>query len=83
MCLSAILGFIGAQHFYLGRYGEGVMDVALTIGWIYFFFRAKIIFALIFLGFDFLHAFITTIMLLTGSFADGKGKIVCYPGQNL
>ena len=83
VCLSAIFGIIGIQHFYLGRYFLGLMDVSLTILAIYFFITGQWFFALLFLGIDFIHSLIVTIQLLTGSFRDGEGHIVCYPGQKL
>ena len=32
---------------------------------------------------DLIHSFAVTIMLLTGNFKDGEGRVVCYPGQKL
>jgi hypothetical protein len=32
---------------------------------------------------DFGHSLTTTILLLTGNFRDGEGRLVCYPGQKL
>ena len=81
--LSGIFGYFGIQHFYLGRYIEGVIDILLTFGWIYYFIVGEPVVALIYLGIDLLHALITTILLLTGSFKDGKGHLVCYPGQTI
>ena len=57
------------------------LDVALTIGWIYYFAVGQPLIAIIYLGIDLIHALITTVLLLTGSFKDGKGRTVCYPGQ--
>lgn len=72
------------QHFYLGRYLEGLLDVWLTAAWIYcFFFADKPMLGAIALGADLIHSFVVTIMLLTGNFKDGEGRIVCYPGQEL
>ncbi len=81
--LSGFFGFLGVQHFYLGRYLEGLIDVLLTIAWLYYFIVERPLIGLTYLGIDFLHAFITTILLLTGSMKDGKGHVVCYPGQTL
>jgi hypothetical protein len=30
-----------------------------------------------------IHALVVTIVLFTGNFRDGEGRIVCYPGQKL
>ena len=83
VCLSGVFGVVGIQHFYLGRWVEGFADVGLTFGAITFFMQGEFLGAAIMAGADFLHTFIVTIMLLTGSFKDGSGKIVCYPGQKL
>jgi TM2 domain-containing membrane protein YozV len=81
--LSAVFGFVGVQHFYLRRFGEGLFDVGLTVGWVYCFATAQVLLGVLFLVADIGHALIVTIMLLTGSFRDGDGHVVCYPGQKL
>jgi hypothetical protein len=62
---------------------HGVLDLGLTIGWIYCFAAGKWIFGTVFLVADLAHALVVTIMLLTGNFRDGEGRRVCYPGQQL
>jgi TM2 domain-containing membrane protein YozV len=81
--LSAVFGFVGVQHFYLGRIGEGLVDVALSIGWIVCFAAGDALLGTLLLLLDFGHSFVVTIMLLTGSFKDGSGRTVRYPGQKL
>lgn len=83
VCLSSVLGYIGIQHFYLGRYFEGIIDVLLTIAWIYFFATGKILYAVVFIIADVVHSLTVTFLLLTGKFRDGNGRLVCYPGQVL
>jgi TM2 domain-containing membrane protein YozV len=83
VCLSAVFGIIGVQHFYLGRYFLGLTDLSLSILAVYCFISGQFLYALLFLGLDFFHSLIITIRLLTGSFEDGEGCIVCYPGQEL
>lgn len=83
VALSAIFGVMGVHHFYLGRWLEGLIDLTLFVLTIYFFATGNIGLALLFGGIDALHTFVITIMLLTGSFKDGKGNVVCYPGQKL
>jgi len=83
VCLSAIFGVVGVHHFYLGRYIEGAFDFSLFVGTLYFFFTGEFWLGLGFAMADVLHTFIITIMLLTGSFNDGDGKLICYPGQRL
>ncbi len=86
VALSAVFGLIGIQHFYLGRYVLGLTDVSLTIGFIYFIFIAGeqtqlLIIGLVFFALDFLHTLFTTYSLFTGTFRDGRGRLVAYPGQ--
>lgn len=81
--LSSMVGFVGLQHFYLGRLGEGLLDVGLTLGWIWAFATGHLLPGLVLVVLDATHAFVTTILLLTGNFKDGNGRVVCYPGQQL
>jgi len=83
VCLSAIFGVVGIQHFYLGRIVEALIDLGLFIATIYFFITGQIPLALLVGAIDALHTFIVTIMLLTGTFRDGHGRLVLYPGQKL
>jgi TM2 domain-containing membrane protein YozV len=81
--LSAVFGFVGIQHFYLGRLGEGILDLGLTVAWVYCFATAQFLLGTLFLIADVVHALTVTIMLFTGNFRDGDGHVVCYPGQKL
>jgi TM2 domain-containing membrane protein YozV len=81
--LSSLFGWLGVQHFYLGRWGEGLIDVSLTLGWIVAFASGEILLGVGFLAADVGHQLWVTIALLTGSFRDGEGRRVCYPGQQL
>lgn len=83
VCLSAIFGVVGVHHFYLGRYIEGSIDFGLFVATVYFFVTGQVGLAILTGVVDALHTFIITIMLLTGTFKDGKGRIICYPGQKL
>ncbi len=83
VALSAVFGFVGVQHFYLGRWGEGFLDVGLTIGWIWSFAVGEVFLGIVLILLDVVHSMTVTIMLLTGNFRDGDGRIVCYPGQKL
>lgn len=83
VCLSAIFGVAGIQHFYLGRHIEATIDLTLFIATIYLFVTGQILLAFIVGAIDAIHTFIVTIMLLTGSFRDGSGRLVLYPGQKL
>jgi TM2 domain-containing membrane protein YozV len=81
--LSSVFGFVGVQHFYLGRVGEGLLDVGLTVGWIGSFVTGHPLLGIAFVGLDIAHALGVTILLFTGNFKDGNGRVVCYPGQKL
>lgn len=83
MSLSAIFGVLGVQHLYLRRWLEAFVDIGLAIATITLFFMGEPLWALLVGAIDGLHTFIVTIMLLTGSFRDGSGNLVCYPGQKL
>ena len=75
VCLSAVFGITGLQHFYLGRYFLGLADLSLSILTFYFFISGHFFYALLFFGLDFFHSFVITVRLLTGSFEDGEGGI--------
>ncbi|MEE8581573.1 MAG: TM2 domain-containing protein [Myxococcota bacterium] len=81
--LSSLFGFLGIQHFYLGRFGEGLLDVGLSVGWIYAFAVGEPLAGVVLLLLDLAHALTVTIQLFTGNFRDGMGHRVCYPGQKL
>lgn len=83
VCLSAVFGVVGIQHFYLGRTFEATIDLGLFIATFYLIFTGQILWAVVVGAIDGLHTLIVTIMLLTGSFRDGQGRLVCYPGQKL
>ena len=83
VCLSAVFGVLGVHHFYLGRYLEGVLDLGLAVLTLCLYLMGHPGWALLVFAVDSLHTFIVTIMLLTGSIRDGRGHLVCYPGQRL
>ncbi len=83
VCLSAIFGVVGIQHFYLERWFEAFVDLALFIATIYLFATGKPLWGIVTGAIDALHTLIVTIMLLVGAFRDGKGRLICYPGQKL
>ncbi|MHC4512701.1 MAG: NINE protein [Planctomycetota bacterium] len=83
VCLSAVFGVVGVQHFYLERYVQGFADLGMTLGAVTFFLRGQWLEAGLLFAVDCLHTLVVSIMLFTGSFRDGSGKLVCYPGQKL
>lgn len=78
--LSGIFGMLGVHHFYLRRWGEGILDVGLSLSWLYAFAVGSPV-AWVFFALDFLHTVVVTSLLLVGKFKDGDGKLVAYPGQ--
>ena len=64
VCLSAIFGVVGIQHFYLGRIVEATIDLGLFIATIYFFVTGQIPLALLVGAIDALHTFIVTIITI-------------------
>ncbi len=83
VCLSAIFGVVGIQHFYLERWLEAILDLGMFIATVYFVATGQILIAFLVGAIDALHTLIVTIMLLTGTFRDGSGRLVLYPGQKL
>lgn len=83
VALSAVLGFLGIQHFYLGRVGEGLLDLGLSIAWIHCFATGAPLLGVVFFLADWGHSLTVTILLLTGRFRDGEGRLVTYPGQKI
>jgi TM2 domain-containing membrane protein YozV len=79
--LSAIFGVLGIHHFYLQRYLHGIVDLSMTIGFLYLFFIGSVQLGVIIFLIDVIHTFIITVMLLIGVYKDGEGKVVTYPGQ--
>ncbi|HET6304108.1 MAG TPA: TM2 domain-containing protein [Myxococcota bacterium] len=81
--LSAVFGFMGVQHFYLGRFAEGILDLGLSAAWVWSFASGEMLLGVVLALLDFAHSLTVTIQLLTGNFKDGRGRVVCYPGQRL
>jgi len=79
--LSSALGWMGAQHFYLGRRVEGFFDLGLTVGFVWAFLTGHPWWGAGLLAIDLAHEGFVTIALLTGNFRDGDGRRVFYPGQ--
>ena len=83
VCLSGIFGVVGIQHFYLERWLEAVIDFSLVVATAYLLLTGHFWWGVLCGLIDALHTLIVTILLVTGSFKDGHGKLVCYPGQVL
>lgn len=84
--LSGIFGIFGIHHFYCGRISHGLFDLSLSIFGLSFLYSGSgslIVLGVILLAIDVIHTIIVTFMLLVGSYKDGQGKIITYPGQKL
>ena len=83
VALAMVFGFLGIHHFYLGRWAEGFLDLALSGGWIMAFALGETWLGIALMAADFGHSFLVSILLLIGAFRDGEGRLVTYPGQKL
>ena len=85
VCFSGVFGLLGIQHFYLGRYMLGFLDLGLSVGAFAFIFLGEstqnIIFGIILLLIDAVHSIYVLVKLLAGEYEDGEGRLVMYPGQ--
>ncbi len=87
VCFAGVFGLLGIQHFYLGRYLLGLLDLGLSVAAFAFFFLGQstesIIFGMIFLLIDIVHSIYVLVKLLAGEYEDGEGRLVMYPGQKI
>jgi len=84
--LSGIFGIFGVHHFYCGRISHGIFDLCLSLSGFFFIYSENvklIVLGLVLLAIDLIHTIIVTFMLLVGSYKDGQGKTITYPGQKL
>lgn len=79
--LCAVFGVLGIHHFYLGCWIHGLFDLFLTILGFALLLSGYPLSGIIVLLIDGLHTLAITILLLIGSYNDGKGNRICYPGQ--
>ena len=80
--LSAIFGILGIHHFYLGRWGHGLFDLALSVtGFVLIGSGTLVLLGMALLLIDVIHTLVVTIRLIIGEYRDGKGLKVPYPGQ--
>lgn len=83
VCLAAIFGTIGIHHFYLERWGMGLFDFFLFVISVTLMFTGHLLIGGILIAADVIHSVLVTYKLLTGSYKDGDGKVVPYPGQKV
>jgi len=87
VCFSGVFGLLGIQHFYLGRYLLGLLDLGLSVGaFVLIFYNestAEIVFGMLLLVIDVVHSIYVLVKLLAGEYEDGEGRLVMYPGQKI
>ena len=83
VCLSGIFGLLGVHHFYLGRWLHGIADLSMTVGALTLIGIGSKVVGFTVLGIDIIHTLIVSILLLTGSYKDGNGDVITYPGQTI
>ena len=74
---------MGVHHFYLGRWVHGIADLSMTVGAIILIVIGSELLGYLILGVDIIHTLIVSIFLLTGSYKDGNGDVITYPGQTI
>lgn len=81
--LSGIFGIIGIHHFYVERWGMGLLDFGLFTGTVVLYFSEHFLIAGGLFIIDLIHTVIVTYLLLVGQYRDGQGRLITYPGQNI
>ena len=75
VCFAAIFGIIGIHHFYVGRWGHGLFDLALSIGGIVLLLSLNPL-GIVLLLFDFIHTIFYMYKLIANEYRDGSGKLI-------
>ncbi|WP_194944980.1 NINE protein [Shewanella sp. TC10] len=84
--LSGIFGILGIHHFYCGRVLHGFFDLSLAIVGLTLIQFDDTTLTMLGVGLiliDVIHTVVVTFMLLVGSYRDGQGKLITYPGQKI
>ena len=81
--LSGIFGIVGIHHFYVERWGMGILDFGLFLGTVLLYFYGQFLIAGGLFIIDLIHTVIVTYLLLVGQYRDGQKKLITYPGQNI
>ena len=75
VCLCGIFGIFGFHHFYVGRWGHGLFDLALSIGGIVLLLSLNPL-GIVLLLFDFIHTIFYMYKLIANEYRDGSGKLI-------
>lgn len=81
--LAGVFGVVGIHHFYVERWGMGLLDFSLFVATVIFYVFGNPLVGVGLFAIDFVHTVIVTYLLLVGQYRDGKGKLITYPGQKI
>ena len=81
--LAAVFSLLGVHHFYVGRIGHGLIDIGITIVAVYLIISgltsenaARTGLGILLIVLDYVHTVYFTYRLITGTYRDGKGRII-------
>ena len=81
--LAAVFSLLGVHHFYVGRVGHGLIDIGITIAAVYLIISGatsgiemRVGLGILLIVLDYVHTIYFTYRLITGTYRDGKGRII-------
>ena len=81
--LAAVFSLLGVHHFYVGRVGHGLIDIGITIVAVYLIISGatsgiemRVGIGILLIVLDYAHTVYFTYRLITGTYRDGKGRII-------
>ena len=81
--LAAVFSLLGIHHFYVGRVGHGLIDIGITIAAVYLIISGstsenamRVGLGVLLIALDYVHTVYFTYRLITGTYRDGKGRII-------
>ena len=81
--LAAVFSLLGVHHFYVGRVGHGLIDIGITIVAVYLIISGytsgiemRVGLGVLLIALDYVHTVYFTYRLITGTYSDGKGRII-------
>ena len=81
--LAAVFSLLGVHHFYVGRIGHGLIDIGITIVAVYLIISGytsgitiRVGLGVLLIALDYVHTVYFTYRLITGTYRDGKGRII-------
>ena len=72
-------------EFIIFTWADGCMEsqISMTVGALTLIGIGSKVVGFTVLGIDIIHTLIVSILLLTGSYKDGNGDVITYPGQTI